>query len=461
MHSPHSGPHASEDDAGLVRRLLRSHSLHCRDPYCPFSNPEYPVRLAERITAACGGNGGWTHRNLFNPIGLTGEYLTHLAIPEICLHGGIGLLSTPMDGNTPRGEAEIKTATACAHTNGETRWSFSVRSSQRRDHALPMICVGMAAGFLEAFDGRPLVLPTDTSELVGHVAAVFLVPLAAYPVPARTFIISTTPARELPIRALQVLFRCSYRELHRLGVDGLCRLRSIFDHPSKVLAALEFVETLSGELSAAELWSYQSDPHRLLADAEAYALRAPLNERVKEALALDTLRRARAHRTREQQEAERRIEADDRMRRDAEDRSLRVELAFALLGILTLAAGRPLTALEMRHRYGLRRDHCFPPAFGREALGRGIAVCADGERRRVASAEGNRERRITLTERREMDARLAGWLRLVRSHHDHPFVLRVTAAWDQTQNADPVARAALNAIHSARRVVHTQRAFTF
>ena len=155
----------------------------------------------------CDETGGWSHRNLYGAIGWAGEYLTHLAIPEICLHGGIGLLTTPMDGNTPQGEAEIKTATACAHTNGETRWAFTVRPSQRRDHALPLICVGMGADFVAAFSGRRLVLPACAAQVAALIDAVFVIPLGAYSSPERTFIISESPSQEPLIRAHPGLFR--------------------------------------------------------------------------------------------------------------------------------------------------------------------------------------------------------------------------------------------------------------
>ncbi len=174
------------DIEGFIAGLLKRHTLHCRDPHCPFANPERPLVLAERFEPECDETGGWSHCNRYGAIGWAGEYLTHLAIPEICLHGGIRLPTTPMDGNTPQGEAEIKTATACAHTNGETRWAFTVRPSQRRDHALPLICVGMNAGFVPALSGRRLVLPACAAQVALSIDAVFLIPLGAYSSPERT-----------------------------------------------------------------------------------------------------------------------------------------------------------------------------------------------------------------------------------------------------------------------------------
>lgn len=423
--------------------LMKNHSFHCRDPHCPFTNPDPPHVLAERFDAECDGAGGWSHRNLYNPIGLAGEYLTHLAIPEICLHGGIRLLTTPMDGNTPRGEAEIKTATACAHPNGETRWAFTVRPSQRRDHALPLICVGMAEGFMAQFAGRPLVLPTCVTQVAGLIQSVFLIPLSAYESPCQTFIIPATPSQEPPIRALQVLFTCSYRELHGLGLEGLCRIRGIFDASRKVLKALDFVESLGDALSPAERHGYQQDPHRLLADAEAFACAVPLNGRVEEALALRTLRRRHRERDAERAVAERENERLERERYERQQRLIRQELAFAFLGLLTLAAGRPISALEMRHAYGLRRDTYFPPGFNRAAAERGIASCIEGERRRVRSGGGTRDRRLTQAERRTMEAHADEWIRVVRAHARHPFAEAVLGGWSVRAVDDSIARGAL------------------
>lgn len=427
----------------LVRELIANHPLTCIDASCPFSAPHGRVVITDRFVPESDGPGGWHHRNLTSHIGWIGEYLGHLAVPEIHLHGGTGLPNTAMDGTTPRGDAEIKTATPCAHGLGETRVTFTVRASQRREHALPCICIALDDQFLRRFRGRRIVLPDDAAELALHIEDVYLIPLAAYPTPERCFIIPGSLSTEDVIRSIQALFRTDFRGLRDLGLEGLCRIRGIFDRPEAVHTALQYVDVLGPALGAAERRAYQLNPHRLLADSEAFARGVSLNETVAEAIALQTLARRRAGRERERAAAERELFERDRERQQRLDRALRQELAWALLGVLTLAAGYPVSAVDMRWKYGLRRDTYYPPAYNREAREHDIAVCIEGERRRVRTGEGTRVRRLTQSERKVMETRLERWTEVVRRGSDHPFACAVLDRWRERAPDDPIARRAL------------------
>lgn len=436
--------HHADATREMVREMIANHAVACVDAGCPFSTSRGRVVITERFVPDCAGPGGWHHRNLTSHIGWIGEYLGHLAVPEIHLHGGTGLSNTPMDGTTPRGEAEIKTATPCAHGASETRVTFTVRPSQRREHALPCICIALDDSFLRRFRGRRIVLPDDAAELALHITDVYLIPLAAYPTPERCFILPSSLSTEATIRSIQVLFRTDYRGLRDLGLEGLCRIRAIFDTPEAVRTALRYVDVLGPALGASERRAYQLNPHRLLADAEALARGVALNERVAEAIALQTLTRRRAQREQERAAAERELFERERERQQRLHRALRQELAWALLGVLTLAAGYPVSAVDMRWKYGLRRDTYFPPAFNREARARGIAVCIEGERRRVRTGEGTRERRLTQSERHTMEAELERWAEVVRRASGHEFARAVMEQWRQRAPGDPVAQRALD-----------------
>lgn len=427
---------------GMVDEMIANHTLFCSTPDCPFSSGRRLV-ITERFIPDSHGSGGWRHRNLTSHIGWIGEQLGHLAVPEICLHGGLGLLTTPMDGITPRGEAEIKTATPCGHTASETRLTFTVRASQRRDHALPCICIALSSTFLTCFHGRRVVLPDDAAELALHVDDIYLIPLAAYPTPERCFILPSSLSAEWPIRAIQTVFRTDLRGLRELGIGGLCRIRALFDAPEKVEIALRYVETLGDALTETERRAYQLNPHRLLADAEAFARGLALNDRVAEALALRTLALRRAQRERERAAAERELEQNRREQQERRNQAIRQELAWAFLGVLTLAAGHPVSAVDMRWKYALRRDTYYPSGFNREASARGIAVCIEGERRRIHTTGGTRERRLTQAERQQMERRLPEWAAVVRRGAHHPFARDVLDRWRERSPVDAVARHAL------------------
>jgi hypothetical protein len=425
----------------LIHQLVSSHHLFCRHTQCPFGTDGQRLLITEKFTPECAAPGGWAHRNLYSYMGWMVEYLVHLAVPEICLHEGTGLTSA-MDGNTPRGEAEIKAATV-RDADGDTRVAFTVRPGQRRDHALPLICVALSEEFHVAFRDRPIVLPDDIAEIALHVDAVYLIPLVAYPEPVRTFVIPGQPSGEWPIRALQTLLRVDLSELSILGLVGLCRIRSILDSPERVRVALAFVETLGSVLGEAEVRAYRMNPHRLLADAEAAQARVSLNARVAEAIAIRTLREAADHRAREQADAQRALLERERQLAEQRDRALRTELAFAFLGILTLSAGFPISAVDMRWKYGLRRDTYYPANFNAAARARGVAVCAEGERRRIRSGAGVRERRLTITERRGMEAFLPAWAGLVHRAGAHPFAREILQRWRGRAGDDHVCARAL------------------
>ncbi|MCA1788358.1 MAG: hypothetical protein LC667_00455 [Thioalkalivibrio sp.] len=166
-----------------------------------------------------------------------------------------------------------------------------------------------------------------------------------------------------------------------------------------------------------------------------------LNGRVAEALAIRELRLRKAERNRRRRESTRdRLQRQQKAQRK-EQRREQIELAFALIGILTAVAQHPISALEMRHRFGLPRDQVYPRGFGQQARARGIAVCLPGERRRISSEEGTRFRRLTQQERQELDAHLPVWLQRVRESSSHRLVRRVLRLWANEEEGEAGRRA--------------------
>jgi hypothetical protein len=80
----------------IVRRLLRAHRAKCDDPMCPFGKYGRDYVVTPSLLPACGGRGGWEHRNHFGHLGLVGELIGHLALPEVRLQGGLGRRATPV-----------------------------------------------------------------------------------------------------------------------------------------------------------------------------------------------------------------------------------------------------------------------------------------------------------------------------------------------------------------------------
>ena len=428
---------AAPDTVALARRLLETHPESCNAPTCPFAYPNRPLVVADRFRADSDGNGGWGHRRHFTGIGTLGEYVVHLAIPEIQLTNGLSTIPSPMDGVSPQGSTEIKAATLQTGPDGELQRAYTIRPTQRQPHALPAVFVALDDGFVPAFDGRPLELPGDLIQVVRHVEAVHVVPLAAYPDPQRTFIVPAERSSRLRTQALQTLFRFSMAELEQLGLRGLGMLRAIYDSERVVERCMRFLTELLDRLDPDELAAYRLDPRLLLADAQAFEAEVALNERVSEALALRELRRREAHRKRRRIENTRERSERQRQARREEQRRERIELAFALIGILTAVAERPISALEMRNRFGLPRDQLYPPDFGEEARARGVAVCLPGERRRVTTEDGTRIRHLTQQERQDLRRRLPEWLERVRGSRSHPLVRRVLRLWSGESKDEP------------------------
>lgn len=248
--------------SGLLDRLVKHHALHCADPTCPYAHQGESLVLTESFDPDDTGIGGAGHRNLYSLIGCCGEYLAHLSVPQIRLQGdGVGAVG-PMDGASPRGETEIKTATLCTPAR-VPQWAFTVRPRQRRVHALPLICIGLDDEFIEAFRGKPVVLPESTAAIAEHVHSLFTIPLATFPY--STFVVPADPSPSPNIRSIQKLFSMNLSDLSELGLDGLCRLRGIWTTPERIETARRFIGRVEDDVSDEELAAYRLEPHRLLA----------------------------------------------------------------------------------------------------------------------------------------------------------------------------------------------------
>lgn len=156
--------------------------------------------------------------------------------------------------------------------------------------------------------------------------------------------------------------------------------------------------------------------------------------------------RRKAERAAAQRRTRQELEKAEQRRRETASRELRGELAFALLGVLTLAAGRPVSAREMRYDYGLRRDTYFPPAFHQQALERGIATCLEGERWCVPTRDDDRLRLLTQRERRDLEERQGRWLGLIRANLAHELTRRVLDCWRSLARTNQAASEALDVI---------------
>ena len=422
----------------LVDRVAEAHRLRCWERLCPFSSTGRDYVVTRSLVPQCSGRGGWGYRNHFTRIGLIGELLGHFLIPEVRLLGGLGRPSTPMDGGTARGVLDFKTAIMWSCGPGEFRAAFSVHQTQRQPHALPLIFLSLDPSFLAVFRRREIRLPRDITEIVSHLNAAYAVPAQAFPRPAGTFIIPSSQSRQPHIRAIQLVFQYDPESLHRLGIEGLCHLRATYESPQTVRLVLDFLETLGDRLDPVDRDRYRLEPFRLLADAQAWSADVPLNGTVELAIALgrvaDADRRIALRRDHEERE-----EANRRAVRSA---AVTGELALALLGILVAAAGRLITAPEMR-AYALRRDRCFPKDFGRAVGAVGIPVAHVGERGR----SGAGPRRLTSEERTRIRTCLDGWLSAIRANSDHPLVMRVIRSLLRRAPEDPVARSSLTLMH--------------
>jgi hypothetical protein len=337
---------ATQDAAALARRLLDAHRETCPDPTCPYVDPGRPLIVAERFSTDGDSTNGSAHRHHYSDIGTLGEHIGHLAIPEIRLVDPLSPIPGVMDGVSPQGATEIKTATLQRGPDGELQRAYTIRPTQRQPHALPALFVALERGFVSAFDGRPLELPPDLPEVLRYVEGLHVVPLAAYPHPQRTFIIPAETSSRPRTRALQTLFSYSLTDLQELGLHGLGRIRAIFDSPASVAEAMDYLGEVLEQLDPDELREYRLDPRQVAADARAFQAGVAPNARVSEALAIREIRQHVAERRRRREAARREQKERRQAKRRREQREDRVELAFALIGILTTVAGRPISALE-------------------------------------------------------------------------------------------------------------------
>jgi hypothetical protein len=197
-----------------------------------------------------------------------GEWMAHLLLPEVTLHR-TAAHSPSLDGDSPIGAIEVKTSAISAPGEVPSN-SFTLSERQRPSHALPSVFVAFDDLLLPSFEGREVVLPRDTIALLRSIRAILVVPGGAFPRPARTFSVPIAVSQYPHIRALQVVFRHSPLSLAALGLEGLSRLRALFDHPERAQVALRYIESMDPAISRDALEAYRQDPHRLLADADEF-----------------------------------------------------------------------------------------------------------------------------------------------------------------------------------------------